>query len=83
MLELLAWVAAQPRTYDETMRAWRTSCPRMPVWEDATSDGLVEVCPGAGLDGAVVRLTAAGRAALASVTPPASRRVDKAPMRRS
>ena len=69
MLELLAWIAARPRTYDETMRAWRTSCPRMPIWEDATSDGLVEVCSaehGTTMSNAVVRLTAAGRAFLAA-----------------
>jgi hypothetical protein len=39
--ELLVWVAARPRTYRETMEAWRTSCPRLPVWEDATDGGLV------------------------------------------
>jgi hypothetical protein len=32
VMELLLWVAARPRTYGETMEAWRTSCPRMPVW---------------------------------------------------
>jgi len=65
-LELLTWVAARPRTYDEAMNAWRTSCPRMPIWEDATSDGLVEVCPGerSAMSDAVVKLTAAGCAAL-------------------
>jgi len=64
--ELLTWVAARARTYDETMNAWRTSCPRTPVWEDATSDGLVEVCPGepSAMSDAVVKLTAAGCAAL-------------------
>jgi hypothetical protein len=43
LLELLSWVAARPRTYGETMEAWRTSCPRMSTWEDATLGGLVEV----------------------------------------
>lgn len=46
--QLLAWVAAKPRTYGETMGAWRTSCPRLSVWEDATTDGLVALLPGAG-----------------------------------
>jgi len=65
--ELLEWVAARPRTYGDTMDAWRTSCPRMPVWEDATSDGLVEVvpCAGAGMSEAAVRLTPSGQALLA------------------
>jgi len=63
LTELLAWVDARPRTYRETMDAWRTSCPREPVWEDATSAGLVEVVAREGAD-ADVRLTARGRAAL-------------------
>lgn len=48
VLELLAWVAARPRKYAETMEVWRPSCPRMPVWEDATMNGLVTVVPGDG-----------------------------------
>lgn len=54
-LQFLAWVAEGPRTYRQTMEAWRTSCPRMPVWEDAVDGGLVET------DGQQVRLSAAGR----------------------
>ena len=42
-LQLLAWIAARPRTYGETMEAWRTTCPRLTIWEDAVSDGLVTV----------------------------------------
>ena len=41
LTQLLRWVADQPRTYGETMDAWRTSCPRISVWEDALLDGLV------------------------------------------
>jgi hypothetical protein len=65
-LQMLAWLAARPRTYGETMEAWRTSCPRLSIWEDAVSDRLVEVrsAPGAGMNGAAVRLTSAGEAAL-------------------
>jgi len=66
VLELLAWVAAKPRNYGETMAAWRTSCPQAPVWEDATSAGLIEVVAnGRGLEQHTVRLTRAGREALA------------------
>jgi hypothetical protein len=36
ILDLLEWVGRRERTYQETMEAWRTSCPRLPVWEDAT-----------------------------------------------
>lgn len=65
LLELLACIAAKPRSYGETMAAWRTSCPQAPVWEDATSAGLVEVVSnGRGLEHHAVRLTSAGRDAL-------------------
>jgi hypothetical protein len=65
VLELLTWLAARPRSYGETMEAWRTSCPRMPVWEDATTNGLVIVV--ASDDGnreLAVCLTAEGQAFL-------------------
>ena len=42
ILDLVEWVARKERTYRETMDAWRTSCPKLPVWEDATSRGFVE-----------------------------------------
>jgi hypothetical protein len=70
MGELLAWVAARPRTYGETMEAWRTSCPRMPVWEDAISGEFIEVLPsdGGGMSGSAVRITQLGRTVLAGRT---------------
>jgi D-3-phosphoglycerate dehydrogenase len=41
---------------------WRTSCPRFPVWEDATDRGLVAKLE---LDGRlIVRITALGLALL-------------------
>ena len=58
VLDLLEWIAKQNRSYRDTMDAWRTSCPKLPVWEDATDRGLIE------LDANVVRLTQAGRALL-------------------
>jgi len=59
LLEFLEWVAAHPRTYSETMDAWRTSCPRLPAWEDSVDFGLVErVSAG---QKTLVRLTDAGR----------------------
>jgi hypothetical protein len=66
--QFLAWVADRPRGYAETMVAWRTSCPRLQVWEDATEAGLVQLEPaGPGTRQGEVRvaLTAAGRATLA------------------
>jgi hypothetical protein len=56
--DLLAWIAGSPRTYDATMEAWRTSCPRLSIWEDAVSDGLVRV------RASKVELTPRGEAAL-------------------
>jgi len=41
ILDLLDWLMVRDRTYEETMEAWRTSCPRLPVWEDAHDRGLV------------------------------------------
>ena len=58
ILDLLEWVAKQERSYRDTMDAWKTSCPRLPVWEDATDRGLIE------RDANFVRLTPAGRAFL-------------------
>ena len=42
LLDLLEWIGPQPRAYAEVMDAWRTSCPRLPVWEEANSRGFVE-----------------------------------------
>jgi hypothetical protein len=54
-LQLLAWIAERPRSYAETMEAWRTSCPRLSIWEDAVGDRLVRI------DGRAVLVTEAGR----------------------
>lgn len=62
MAQFLDWVGRQPRTYGETMDAWRTSCPRISVWEDASLEGLVGLTDGvSGAQGAAgVVLTRAG-----------------------
>jgi hypothetical protein len=52
--QLLSWIAERPRSYAETIDAWKTSCPRLSVWEDALSDRLVRV------DSGSVLLTDAG-----------------------
>ena len=66
MLQFLSWVAVRPRSYGETMDAWRTSCPRLSVWEDALEEGLVrqEAADDARQAAARVVLTAEGRARL-------------------
>jgi hypothetical protein len=60
--DLLEWVAT-PRPYAEVMEAWRTSCPRLPVWEEANRQGLVQSRRDAG-GTEQVSLTEAGRARL-------------------
>jgi D-3-phosphoglycerate dehydrogenase len=63
-LELLAWISRRPRTYPEAIEAWVSNCPRHPVWDDAVSDGLVNVVREGRGDEARVALTALGRATL-------------------
>jgi hypothetical protein len=41
ILDLLEWVGPDARPYAEVMEAWRTSCPRLPVWEDANDRGFL------------------------------------------
>lgn len=62
ILDLLEFVANGERSYAEVMDAWRTSCPRLPVWEDANDRGLVarESVHGRSM----VRITPAGLALL-------------------
>jgi hypothetical protein len=62
--QFLSWVAARPRTYGDVMEAWRSTCPRMTVWEDAVRDGLVRVHNGGAMRKGAVVLTARGRAQL-------------------
>jgi hypothetical protein len=64
--ELVAWLADRPRTYAETMDAWRSNCPRLSTWDDALSGGLVSVARSPGRSGnARVTLTRRGRVVLA------------------
>ena len=62
ILELLAWVAKSERSYQEVMDAWRTSCPRLPVWEDANARGLLMISEGNGRS--IVKVTPPGLALL-------------------
>jgi hypothetical protein len=62
ILDLLEWLASGERTYAEAIDAWRTSCPRLPVWEDANDRGLVREEQ---LNGrSIIRITSSGRALL-------------------
>lgn len=63
LVDLVEWVARRPRPHREVMEAWRTSCPRLPVWEEACDRGYVErVNRGEPM----IVVTARGRALLAA-----------------
>jgi hypothetical protein len=60
ILDFLEWLTAGTRPYAEVMDMWRTSCPRLTVWEDAVDGGYV-VRRREGSAGAVVEVTPLGR----------------------
>jgi hypothetical protein len=62
ILDLLEWLAKGDRSYEEVMDAWRTSCPKLPVWEEANDRGLLQREETGGRS--VVRISATGRAVL-------------------
>jgi hypothetical protein len=62
--DLCESLARGPRPYAEVMEAWKTSCPRLPVWEEAGARGLVRCTPDRR-----VELTAAGHEFLARPGP--------------
>ncbi len=41
VLDMIEWISDGPRPYKDVMDAWRTSCPRLTVWEDAVDHGFV------------------------------------------
>jgi hypothetical protein len=55
ILDLLEWMGPEPRPYAEVLEAWRTSCPRLPVWEEAGDRGYIRRGRGA-----LVSVSAAG-----------------------
>jgi len=60
VLDFVEWIAREPRAYSEVIGAWKTSCPRLTIWEDAADRGYVarETVAGFGL---VVKITEDGR----------------------
>jgi hypothetical protein len=64
ILDLLEWIGPGSKPYAEVMAAWRTSCPRLPVWEDANDRGFIERRSERGV-GAFIAVTALGREHLA------------------
>ena len=63
VLDLVEWVAKAPRPYADVMDAWRTSCPRLTIFEDAIDRGFIESRAASG-GGVIVAVTAAGAALL-------------------
>jgi hypothetical protein len=59
VLDFVEWIAREPRYYAEVVAIWRTSCPRLTIWEDASDRGYVarETTAGTGL---MVTVTEAG-----------------------
>jgi hypothetical protein len=41
VLDLLEWIGPELKPYAEVIDAWRTSCPRLPVWEEANARGFI------------------------------------------
>ena len=72
ILDLLEWVAAKPRTYVDVMEAWRTSCPRLTIWEDAVHLGFV-ACEHRDSFQTMVNITSAGRTFLEAERPDGGR----------
>ena len=60
IVDLLEWIGSESRPYTEVLDAWRTSCPRLPVWEDANDRGFIAHHHDKAR-GARVSVTAAGR----------------------
>jgi len=60
ILDLLEWIGPQSRPYAEVLEAWRTSCPRLPVWEEARARGFIVGIQEAGR-GLCIRVSTAGR----------------------
>ena len=79
MIQFLSWVADRPRSYSETMEAWRTSCPRLSVWEDAVIADLVRL---EGDGGRAVKLTERGAAVLRQARIQETRPAPAAPARK-
>ena len=63
VLDFVEWIARETRSYSEVVGAWRTSCPRLTIWEDAADRGYVARDTIAGF-GIIVTVTKEGEALL-------------------
>ena len=60
VLDFLEWLGDRSHSYDCVMGVWRTSCPRLTIWEDSLDAGFVRIERGC------VSRSAAGRRFLES-----------------
>jgi hypothetical protein len=60
ILDLVEWVSRSERSHAELIETWRTSCPRLTVWEDAADHGYLA------RQGRLVTVTGKGRELLRS-----------------
>ena len=67
ILDLPGFVSERDRSYEEVMDAWRTTCPKLPVWEDANDRRLISTAEVQGRS--LVRITPSGRTLLATRCP--------------
>ena len=51
VLDFVEWIAREPRLHSEVVATWRSSCPRLTIWEDASEAGYVvrETVAGVGM----------------------------------
>jgi hypothetical protein len=68
ILDLLEWIGPESRRYPEVIEAWRTSCPRLSVWEEANERGFLELHHGS-CRGTYVSVSALGREHLRAMRP--------------
>ena len=68
ILDLLEWIGPRPRPYPEVIDAWRTSCPKLPVWEEANARGLLSHARSE-TGGTSIALSPEGRALLDQARP--------------
>ena len=66
VLDLLEWIGRGPRPRSEVLEAWRTSCPRLPVWEEANARGFLDHAHPAEGGEEMISVSASGRAHLAT-----------------
>lgn len=66
-MQMLQWIEQGKPSYAEVLEVWKSTCPRLTIWEDACADGFVDSA--AGMSG-MVSLTEKGRRFLSRLSSP-------------